>query len=109
MNARIREFDSKCMSEWKANTKVNSDRLLIQGASAGLNNKDMSEFVTQNLGVISPYRFWLTNVYNNIGGDDNHHVTCYDCFINLHFQNKYNVVISSLMNNTVANTTATES
>lgn len=65
----------------------------------------MAEFMTAQLAIVSPYRLWDTQVYFDIEGSNNHEIICYDCFTFFHFQNKYDVAISSLLNDTSANQT----
>ena len=38
----------------------------------------------------------FANVYNNCGGYDNHYVSCWNCNIYLHFENKKNIVIGAV-------------
>jgi hypothetical protein len=40
-----------------------------------------------------------------VGGYDNHAMQCFDCFIYLHYANAYNILISSLATDAVANLT----
>jgi hypothetical protein len=85
MNSRIRQYDSKCQSEWNQNTQINAERVLIQGASDNLDNAKMAVYVNAQMALVTPYRLWDTQVYNNIVGDDKHQVNCFDCFFFMHF------------------------
>lgn len=104
---RTLAYDKKCLDKWTENTNVNSDRVLMQGYNKGLDNEEMAEFAWDALHLINPYRFWGIEVYDNIGGGDDHYMICDDCFAYLHFQSKYDILIHSLGNDTVANTTVT--
>jgi len=66
----------------------------------------MSDYIVSTMNMINPYRFWTTVVYDNISGSNVEYVICYDCFIMLHYDSKFDIVVSSVGNTTVANTTA---
>lgn len=64
----------------------------------------MVESTETQLDAINPYRLWQVMSYNNVGGYDNHAFSCWDCFSFLHYANRYNIVISSMPTDSVANT-----
>ena len=64
----------------------------------------MSMQTYSQLVMINPYRLWQVTTYDNIGGFDNHAWTCYYCYAFLHYANKYNIFVSSLATDSVANT-----
>lgn len=96
------------MTEWYENTEVNSDRILTRGSADNLDNADMATYVIDQLSYITPFRLWDIQVYDNIVGDDLHQVQCNDCFFYMHYNNRYDIVISSLSNDTVANLNVTQ-
>jgi len=96
------------MTEWYENTEVNSDRILTRGSADNLDNADMAKYVIAQLSTITPFRLWDIQVYDNIVGDDLHQITCNDCFFYMHYNNRYDIVISSLSNDTVANLNVTQ-
>jgi len=63
----------------------------------------MSHNTIVELNMINPYRLWAVTSYDNCGGDDHHYVICYFCIIKFHYNNEYNIVISALEKDSVAN------
>lgn len=46
-------------------------------------------------------------VYANVSGFNNHAFNCYDCISYLHYANTYNIVLSSLATDSIANVAVT--
>jgi len=63
----------------------------------------MAHNTNVELNMINPYRLWSVVSYDNCGGDDHHYVICYFCIIKFHYNNEYNIVISALEKDSVAN------
>lgn len=82
---RIKSFDQKCLDDWYVNAETNSYRLLTENADSGFSDEQMSDSISTTMNEINPYKLWLSNVYSNIGGFDNHCVICYDCIMYLHW------------------------
>ena len=77
-----------------SNAKINSNRFLTE--KNGLDNKDMSAQIVSTMSMIYPSMIWQAEVYNDIDGGSKHWFMCSGCFSFLHFQSKYNVVVSAL-------------
>ena len=60
---------------------------------------------TDQLTQINPYRLWQVVSYDNISGSDVHYVICCECEAYFHYGNKYDIVVSSLDVDSVANVT----
>ena len=95
-------FDTQCLDDWDTNAEVNLDRILV--VNFGLSNENMASSTEEALNLINPYKLWQVASYSNCGGYDNHGVICFDCFVYLHYQNAYNIVVSALDTDSVANT-----
>jgi hypothetical protein len=65
----------------------------------------MVESTIAQLDAINPYRLWQVQSYNNVSGFENHAFICYDCIDYLHYANTYNILISSMATDSVANMT----
>jgi len=61
--------------------------------------------------MINPYRLWLAIVYDgHVSGFDDHSMQCYDCYVNLHFDNnRYNILLAAMPTDSVANKSTEES
>lgn len=73
-------------------------------ADEHLSNEDMTSSLFISLDLINPYRLWQAQTYSNVSGYNNHAYTCYDCIGYLHYANTYDILISSLATDSVANT-----
>jgi hypothetical protein len=72
-------------------------------ADAALSNELMASSLVTQLDVINPYRLWQAQSYSNVSGSDKHSMKCFDCFSFLHYANAYNVLVSSMTTDSVAN------
>lgn len=96
---RIQKYDDKCQNEWFTNFEINAERVIRTQSDAGADNQTMSREVTETMYQVNPYRYWMSEVYDNISGNDNHHYICYNCAGWLHWNNRYNIVVSSIATN----------
>ncbi len=58
---------------------------------------------TDQLDGINPYRLWQVQSYSNVSGFDHHAYICYDCIGYMHYANSYNILISSMATDSIAN------
>jgi hypothetical protein len=72
-------------------------------ADAALSNEQMASSLVYQFDVINPYRLWQAQSYTNVSGSDKHSMKCFDCFSFLHYANTYNVLVSSMKADSVAN------
>jgi len=55
------------------------------------------------LSKIHSFKLWHVEVYNNLEGGDVHWHTCYNCFLMLHWQNRYDVLAAAVDPTSTAN------
>lgn len=102
---RVLDFDQKCQDDWYENAEINSARIIQLNADANFSNQQMVASTETQLDLINPYRLWQVMSYQNVGGYDNHAYQCFDCIGYLHYANRYNIVVSSMATDSVANLT----
>ena len=65
----------------------------------------MAGSIYSEMMMINPYRLWSVTVYDNIAGYNEHAMSCYFCYLYLHYNNRYNIIVDSLDPESVGNST----
>lgn len=107
MNTRICEYDAMCLSNWLKNTQKNVKNWLVVAAEIEDSNFDMAKLLFANLVNEFPFRLWEVTVSDKVKDSTISDVKCIDCFNFTDYNGTYNVDVSSLANDTVANLTIT--
>ena len=101
---RIIEFDKKCQDEWWNNSLVNQGRMVQVFADAHLSNADMALQLYNTLDQVNPYRLWQASSYDKgVHYGSNQYNRCYHCSLYQNYADSYNILISSLPKDSVAN------